>query len=74
MDVTNEDRAEWAAEACDTFAELTGQNMESELPDIVCDLLANLMHLAELHGMCAEDLLDRAKMHYDAETQEEEED
>lgn len=72
MDVTNEDRAGWAAEACDTFAELTGQAMESELPDIVCDLLANLLHLAHQHGLSQEDLLRRAKMHYDAETQEEE--
>jgi hypothetical protein len=72
-DVTNEDRAVWAAEACETFAGLTGQNMESELPDIVCDLLTNLLHLADLRGMYVDDLLRIAKMHYDAEIAEEEE-
>lgn len=73
MDVTNEDRAVWAAAACDTFAELTGQNMESELPAIVCDLLANLLHLADLRGMYVDDLLRVAKMHFYAEIEEESE-
>jgi hypothetical protein len=71
LNVTNEDRAVWAFEACETFAELTGQR--SSLRDIVCDLLANLLHLADLRGMCVEDLLRVAKMHYEAEIADEEE-
>ena len=46
MDVTNEDRAGWAEVACEAFAEITGQDMENDLPEIIGDLIANLLHLA----------------------------
>lgn len=71
MDVTNEDRAEWARTACDAFAELTGQKMEHDLPEIIGDLIANLLHLANLEGLCPEDRLENGKMHFDAEIEEE---
>jgi hypothetical protein len=73
MDVTNEDRADWAAVACEAFADITGQNMEEDLPEIIGDLIANLLHLANQQGMCAEDRLENGRMHYDAEIAEEEE-
>lgn len=73
MDVTNEDRADWAAVACEAFADITGQNMEEDLPAIIGDLIANLLHLANQQGMCAADRLENGRMHYDAEIAEEEE-
>jgi NTP pyrophosphatase (non-canonical NTP hydrolase) len=72
-DVTNEDRAGWAEVACEAFAEITGQDIENDLPEIIGDLIANLMHLANQQGMSVEDRLENARMHYDAEIEEEEE-
>jgi hypothetical protein len=72
-DVTNEDRAAWAEDACATFAEITGQDMENDLQEIIGDLIANLLHLANQQGMCAEDRLENGLMHYTAEIAEEEE-
>jgi len=73
MDVTNEDRAGWAEVACEAFAEITGQDMENDLPEIIGDLIANLLHLANQHGMCAEGRLENGRMHYTAEIEEEDE-
>lgn len=73
MDVTNEDRAAWAEDACETFAEITGQDVEHDLPEIIGDLIANLMHLANQVGLCAEERLEVGRMHYEAEIAEEEE-
>jgi hypothetical protein len=73
MDVTNEDRAGWAEVACEAFAEITGQDMENDLPEIIGDLIANLLHFANQQGMCAEERLENGRMHYDAEIEEEEE-
>ena len=73
LDVTNEDRADWAEAACEAFADITGQVMEDELPEIIGDLIANLLHLANQRGMCAEGRLENGRMHYDAEIAEEEE-
>jgi len=70
---TNEERADWGRDACDTFAESVRMDMANELPTIIGDLIANLLHLADSEGMCAESLLARAKMHYDAEITEEDE-
>jgi hypothetical protein len=71
-DVTNEDRAGWAEVACEAFAEITGQDIESDLPEIIGDLIANLLHLADQQGMCVEDRLENGRMHYTAEIEEEE--
>lgn len=73
MEVTNEDRAGWAESACETFADITGQKMEYDLPEIIGDLICNLLHLAAQHGMSADSVLETGKMHYDAEVEEEEE-
>ena len=72
IDVTNEDRSDWAAQACEEFASITGQRMEDDLPAIIGDLIANLLHLADSSGMCAETLWLRGKDHFDAEILEEE--
>ena len=66
-DVTNEDRSDWAAQACMEFASITGQSLEDELPDIIGDLIANLLHLADSSGLCAETFWLRGKDHFDYE-------
>jgi hypothetical protein len=70
---TNAERAAWALEACETFADATGLSVEDELPTVIGDLIANLLHFADQEDMCVESLLARAKMHYDAEITEEDE-
>lgn len=72
-EVTNDDRAGWAEVACEAFAEITGQDMEDDLPEIIGDLIANLLHLANQQGMCPEERLENGRMHYEAEIAEEEE-
>lgn len=67
-DPTNEDRAEWALAAVDAFAAVTNMDACETTETIANDLLANLMHLAD--SRCFELSIDRARMHYDAETQE----
>jgi hypothetical protein len=51
MEPTNEDRAEWAAEAVKAFARRTGQDKSGDLkhePELVlADLLCDLMHYAD---------------------------
>jgi hypothetical protein len=68
---TNEDRAAWAWEACETFADATGLSVDDELPTVIGDLIANLMHLADREGLCAESMLGTARMHFEAELEEE---
>jgi len=72
-DMTNDDRVDLARDACEDFAESTGQSVEDELHNIITDLMADLLHLANRNGLCADSLLRRANMHYEAEISEEEE-
>jgi hypothetical protein len=58
-------RAEWAAVALDAFAAETGADEE----DALGDLLADLMHWCDRHGYDFELALDRARGHYEAETE-----
>jgi hypothetical protein len=68
---TNADRAAWAWEACETFADATGLGVADELPTVIGDLIANLLHLADREGLCAESILGTARMHFEAELEEE---
>ena len=68
---TNEQRADYGREACETFCESAGMDMENDMPSVVVDLIANLLHLADQEGMCAESVLRTATMHFEAETGEE---
>jgi hypothetical protein len=70
---TNEERADWGRAACDTFAESVRMDMANDLPTIIGDLIANLLHLADQEGLCAESVLRTATMHFEAETGEEKE-
>lgn len=61
----NDSRAEWAGYALVAFMSQTG----SDAGDAVTDLLCNLMHLADREGTHFAADLERARMHYEAETQ-----
>jgi len=60
----NNDRAEWAACAIRHFQCQTG----TDWTDAVCDLLCDLMHFCDREGFDFREELDRAQMHYEAET------
>lgn len=68
---TNDERADWAFAACEEFAEATDLDLGCELDTAIGDLIANLLHLADSRGFCAETLWKRGKMHYDAEIADE---
>jgi hypothetical protein len=71
-DGKNDERANWALNALNEFIRCTGPDEE----DALCDLLCDLMHLAdrrEDHMPDFEAVLRRARYHYEAETSETEE-
>jgi hypothetical protein len=70
---TNAERAARAWDACETFADATGLSVDDELPTVIGDLIANLLHLADQDGLCAESVLRTATMHFEAETGDEKE-
>lgn len=61
----NDFRAEWADYALTAFVSQTG----ADYADGVTDLLCDLMHLADREGTDFAADLERARMHYEAETQ-----
>jgi hypothetical protein len=61
----NDDRAEWAAAALRQFQRTTGTDYEDALGDLLCDL----MHWSDRHNFDFELALDRARGHYQAETE-----
>jgi hypothetical protein len=60
----NDARAHWALAALHAFHTATGVDEEDALPDLLCDL----MHLADRKGWDFDPELERARMHYEAET------
>jgi hypothetical protein len=60
----NDDRAAWAACALRQFQRETGTDDE----DALCDLLCDLMHWSDRNDSDFEAELERARMHYEAET------
>ena len=58
MEVTNDDRADWAAETCDRFQEITRTDDDS----VLCDLLCDLMHLADRQGIDFDGELARGRL------------
>lgn len=74
----NDDRAAWAYTAVRAFGEETGQ-IDYDMTDreavmeIAGDLICNLFHLVGAAGVTPEELVDRARMHYDAEVDDEDE-
>jgi hypothetical protein len=64
----NESRAEWAADALRRFQLTTGTDDEDAPGDLLCDL----MHWCDRNNFDFEASLDRANMHYAAETSDSE--
>ena len=62
----NGERAGWARTAVDAFVADTGTDEE----DALCDLLCNLMHLADFEGWDFSSEYGRALLHYEAEQSE----
>jgi hypothetical protein len=60
----NNDRATWAETALLAFRQATGVDCEDALADLLCDL----MHLADRKSWHFGAEMDRAKVHYEAET------
>jgi len=74
-DISNETRAERARNALEAYIEAKGEAFENSSSEIV-DLIADLLHLAERTDE-GDDPIDStlrlAKMHYEAEVEEEKE-
>lgn len=63
----NDKRAAWGGEAIVRFIKTTGTDLE----DSLCDLLCDLMHWADrTEEVDFEADLERARYHYDAETED----
>ena len=62
----NYTRAGWADEAIAAFQTA----VRTDDGDVVCDLLADMMHWCDLNGRYFDAELRRGKMHYDAEVEE----
>jgi hypothetical protein len=63
---TNEDRASWAEVAVEAFKKETrmeGEDLETCMGDLLCDL----RHLADAEGLSWDGLLHKGDMHYRAE-------
>jgi len=63
---TNLERAEWAAAALRHFQSTTGTDDGDALPDLLCDLL----HWSDREKVNFQNALDTARMHYQAECEE----
>lgn len=61
----NDDRAKWAAAALRRFRCMTGTDHADALGDLLCDL----MHWSDRNNFDFELALDRARGHYQAETE-----
>jgi hypothetical protein len=60
----NDSRARWAGAAVSVFMKETGTDQE----DAMADLLADLMHWADRNQYDFDAALERARLHYHAET------
>ena len=66
MGPTNEDRAEWALLAVESFRHVVNMGGE-DLDTVISDLLADLRHLADSEDLDFEEMLQWAYAHYEAE-------
>lgn len=65
---TNPLRAEWARAGLAEFAVQVGLDHPDEsLETVIGDFLADLLHLCDLEGIYFEDMVSRARAHYEAE-------
>jgi hypothetical protein len=70
----NQKRVMWAESALDLFRQVTGMLGEDDDEDAFSDLLADLMHVADACGYDFENALKWARIHYEAELEEEDDD
>ncbi len=64
----NEERADWAAEAVDAFAMATRLDASVDgIETVLGDLLCNLRHFCDRHGLDFAALSAHGKWHYDQE-------
>lgn len=71
----NEERADWAEEALETFCDTTGVRPENDgLDTCIADLLCDLMHLCDRYGLDFDYLADHGRGHWREETSEKESD
>jgi hypothetical protein len=68
----NDQRAGWAGDALTNFALATNMSVKHDKPEIVGDLLANIMHWCDRNSIDFDERLANARMHYAAETAREE--
>lgn len=64
---SNDDRAQWAWNGLERFGKDTGQKMKHDLPEIVGDFLADLMHLCNRDGLDFDERLANGRGHYQYE-------
>jgi hypothetical protein len=71
-DITNEQRAGWAAYAVLQFAigKEGGEELYDDPETVLTDLLTDLRHHADRENIDFKTCIDRAEMHYDAEVTE----
>jgi hypothetical protein len=70
---SNEARADWARVALGTFRTVTGADDEDDIESSLTDLITDLLHLArDEEGLDADDILERAHLHFSHEVNEEE--
>src|SRR5262249_23191171 len=65
-DGMNDKRATWAGKSISAFQDATGTDHE----DALADLLTDLMHWTDRTGLDFDQALERARWHYEAETEE----
>lgn len=67
----NNHRAERALHACREYTSLgAGDDWDADPRSVIVDLIADLLHLADREGFCAESVIGTAQMHYEAEVEE----
>ena len=68
-DITNEQRAVWAAHAVQQYAigKEGGEELYDDPETVLTDLLTDLRHYADRENIDLKTCLNRAEMHYDAE-------
>lgn len=66
---SNRQRAEWGKSGLDAFVETVGD--AGDPLDNMGDLLCDLMHLCKVQRLEFEDVLERARHHYDIEVMQE---
>lgn len=74
MSSYNERRARHGQSTINEYLKIKGESagiVPEDQADEICDLIADLLHLAKAKGFDAQEIHDRALMHFDGETDDE---